>query len=117
MSDLAQRLAGLSPAQRQLLEKRLAGQSRPKAEPIAIVGVACRFPGAPNLMAYWELIRGKHNAAREVPPDRWNVEDFYDPTGEGAGKMAVRWAAFLDRPDQFDPQFFGITPREAARMD
>jgi acyl transferase domain-containing protein/thioesterase domain-containing protein/acyl carrier protein len=116
MSELAQRLAGLSPAQRQLLEKRLA-QQRPTAEPIAIIGMACRFPGAPNLDAYWRLICDRVNTAREVPAERWNLDEFYDATGETPGKMSVRWAALIDNPDQFDPQFFGITPREAARMD
>ncbi len=53
----------------------------------------------------------------EVPADRWDADAFYDATGETAGKMSVRWAAFVDGPDQFDPQFFGITPREAVRMD
>ena len=52
-----------------------------------------------------------------MPADRWNVDEFYDPTGETPGKMSVRWAALIENPDQFDPQFFGITPREAARMD
>jgi acyl transferase domain-containing protein/thioesterase domain-containing protein/acyl carrier protein len=117
MSELAQRLAGLSPAQRQLLEKRLAESTRPTAEPIAIVGMACRFPGAPDLAAYWQLIRDGVNAAREVPAERWNPDEFYDPTGETPGKMSVRWAALVEGHDQFDPQFFGITPREAARMD
>jgi acyl transferase domain-containing protein/thioesterase domain-containing protein/NADP-dependent 3-hydroxy acid dehydrogenase YdfG/acyl carrier protein len=117
MSDLAQRLAGLSPAQRRLLEQRLA-KARPAApEPVAIVGMACRFPGAPDLRAYWRLIREGVSAVTEVPPDRWNADEFYDPTGETPGKMSVRWAALVEGPDQFDPQFFGITPREASRMD
>jgi myxalamid-type polyketide synthase MxaB len=117
MSELSQRLAKLSPAQRQLLERRLEKSRTPAAEPIAIIGMACRFPGAPTLDAYWDLIRDGRNAACEVPPDRWNIDDFYDPTGEVAGKMSVRWAALVDAPGEFDPQFFGITPREAARMD
>ncbi|MCI0492434.1 MAG: SDR family NAD(P)-dependent oxidoreductase, partial [Planctomycetes bacterium] len=117
MSDLAQRLAELSPAQRKLLETRLAKDRHPAAEPIAIIGMACRFPGAPDLTAYWRLIRDGVNAATEVPPERWDPEEFYDPTGETPGKMSVRWAALIHQPDQFDPQFFGITPREAARMD
>ncbi|HEY4233001.1 MAG TPA: type I polyketide synthase, partial [Lacipirellulaceae bacterium] len=116
MSELAQRLASLSPAQRQLLEKRLAEQ-RPASQPIAIVGMACRFPGAPNLEAFWRLIRDQVNTASEVPAERWDLHEFYDASGEVAGKMSVRWAALIDNPDQFDPQFFGITPREAARMD
>ncbi len=116
MSDLAQRLAGLSPAQRQLLEKRLAGQ-RAAAEPIAIVGMACRFPGAPDLEAFWRLITDGRDAVVEIPSERWSADEFFDPTGETPGKMSVRRAALVDNPDQFDPQFFGITPREAARMD
>ncbi|HEY3393633.1 MAG TPA: SDR family NAD(P)-dependent oxidoreductase, partial [Lacipirellulaceae bacterium] len=117
MSDLARRLANLSPAQRQLLERRLEKAHKPTAEPIAIIGMACRFPGAPTLEAYWRLIAEERNAAREVPADRWSADEFYDPTGEAAGKMAVRWAALIDGAAEFDPQFFGITPREAARMD
>jgi acyl transferase domain-containing protein/thioesterase domain-containing protein/acyl carrier protein len=120
MSDLAARVAGLTPAQRKLLEQRLKKQqpaATPTAEPIAIIGMACRFAGAPDLEAYWRLIHEGRSGVSEVPPDRWDADAFYDPTGETAGKMSVRWAAFIEGPDQFDPQFFGITPREAARMD
>jgi len=118
MSDLAARVAGLSPVQRKLLEQRLKSQQQqPAAEPIAIIGMACRFPGAADLNAFWRLIEEGRSAASEVPADRWNAEAFFDATGETPGKMSVRWAAFVDNPDQFDPQFFGITPREAARMD
>jgi acyl transferase domain-containing protein/thioesterase domain-containing protein/acyl carrier protein len=119
MSDLAARVAGLTPAQRKLLEQRLKKQSAapPGAEPIAIIGMACRFAGAPDLEAYWGLIHEGRSGVTEVPADRWDADAFYDPSGETAGKMSVRWAAFIEGPDQFDPQFFGITPREAVRMD
>src|SRR5262245_723887 len=121
MSDLAKRLAGLSSAQRKLLEQRLAKSAPPSppfaAEPIAIIGMACRFPGAPNLDAFWRLICERRTAFCEVPSERWNADEFFDASGETPGKMSVRWAALVDDPDQFDPQFFGITPREAARMD
>lgn len=120
MSDLAARLAGLSPAQRKLLEQRLKRQHSPAipvGAPIAIIGMACRFPGAPNLRDYWRLIEEGRSGVREVPPERWNADAFYDASGEAPGKMSVRWAAFISNPDQFDPQFFGITPREAVRMD
>ncbi len=116
MSDLAQRMASLSPAQRKLLEQRLAGQ-KPQAEPIAIVGMSCRFAGADSLAAYWRVINEGIEAVREVPPDRWDLDEFYDPTGTQSGKMFTKWGGFVDNIDQFDPQFFGIAPREAARMD
>ena len=116
MTDLAERLAGLSPAQRKLLEQRLRSEGR-VAEPVAIVGMACRFPGASDLDAYWRVIRDGIDATSEIPSTRWDVEAFFDPTGEQAGKMSVRWAGLVDEVDQFDPQFFGISPREASRMD
>ncbi|WP_425395471.1 SDR family NAD(P)-dependent oxidoreductase [Aeoliella sp.] len=116
MSDLAQRMASLSPAQRKLLEQRLAGK-KPTAEPIAIVGMSCRFAGAQSLADYWLVIDQGTEAVSEVPPDRWDLEELYDPTGTQSGKMFTKWGGFVDGIDQFDPQFFGIAPREAARMD
>ena len=87
------------------------------AEPIAIVGMACRFPGARNPDEFWRLIREGATPTGEIPPSRWDADEFYDPTGEQAGKMSSRWAGSSTDVDQFDPQFFGIAPREAARMD
>lgn len=116
MSEIAQRLANLSPAKMQLLQQRLQQQPR-IAEPIAIVGMACRFPGAPNLDAYWRLIHERIDATGEIPSTRWDVDGLFDPTGEQTGKMSVRWAGMVEGVEQFDPQFFGISPREASRMD
>ncbi len=119
MSDLAARVAGLSPAQRKLLEQRLkTQQSTPKVSgSVAIIGMACRFPGAASLQEFWRLISEGRSAAAEVPADRWSVDAFFDASGETPGKTSIRWGAFIENPDQFDPQFFGITPREAVRMD
>ncbi len=116
MSDLAKRMASLSPAQRKLLEQRLAGQ-KSQAEPIAIVGMSCRFAGANSLAAYWRVINEGIGAVSEVPNDRWSLDELYDPTGTQPGKMFTKWGGFVDNIDQFDPQFFGIAPREASRMD
>jgi len=87
------------------------------AEPIAIIGIGCRFPGAANPQAFWQLLRDGVDAISEVPAQRFNLEDFFDPNPEIPGKISTRWGGFLDQVDQFDPRFFGISPREAARMD
>ncbi|HTZ16785.1 MAG TPA: type I polyketide synthase, partial [Mycobacterium sp.] len=86
-------------------------------EPIAIVALACRFPGAPDPDAYWELLSGGVDAIREIPDDRFDVDEYYDPDPEAPGKIYTRYGGFLDKIDGFDPEFFGISPREAVWMD
>ncbi|MDR3661343.1 MAG: SDR family NAD(P)-dependent oxidoreductase, partial [Mycobacterium sp.] len=86
-------------------------------EPIAIVAVACRFPGAPNPEAFWEVLSGGVDAIREVPEDRFDIDEFYDPDPETPGKVYSRFGGFLDEIDGFDPEFFGISPREAVWID
>jgi len=86
-------------------------------EPIAIVSLACRFPGAPDPEAYWELLSGGVDAIREIPDDRFDVDEYYDPDPEAPGKIYTRYGGFLDTIDSFDPEFFGISPREAVWMD
>ncbi|HAV77682.1 MAG TPA: beta-ketoacyl synthase, partial [Anaerolineae bacterium] len=85
-------------------------------EPIAIIGLSCRFPQAPNPQAFWELLRNGVDAITEVPSDRWDVDAFHSENPD-PGKITTRFGGFLDNVDLFDPHFFGISPREAARMD
>jgi myxalamid-type polyketide synthase MxaE and MxaD len=87
------------------------------AEAIAIIGIGCRFPGASDTRAFWNLLRNGVDAIREVPADRFNLHDFYDPDPAAPGKIVTRWGGFIEHVDQFDAHFFGISPREAARMD
>lgn len=87
------------------------------SEPIAIIGLGCRFPGASNPEGFWQLLRDGVDAITEVPANRWDANAFYDPNPDIPGKMNTRWGGFLEHVDRFDPQFFGISPREAARMD
>lgn len=86
-------------------------------EPIAIIGIGCRFPGAKNPEAFWQLLHDGVDAITEVPSSRWDVNSFYDPDLATPDKMNTRWGGFLEQVDQFDPQFFGIAPGEAALMD
>jgi amino acid adenylation domain-containing protein/thioester reductase-like protein len=85
-------------------------------EPIAIIGLSCRFPQADSPRAFWELLRNGVDAITEVPSDRWDVDAFHADE-PARGKILTRFGGFLDNVDLFDPAFFGISPREAARMD
>ncbi len=86
-------------------------------EPIAIIAVSCHFPGAPDPEAFWGVLSGGVDAIREVPDDRFDIDEFYDPDPETPGKMYSRFGGFLDQIDGFDPEFFGISPREALWIE
>ncbi|PRQ06870.1 type I polyketide synthase [Enhygromyxa salina] len=86
-------------------------------EPVAIVGLGCRFPGAASPEAFWRLLRDGVDTITEVPLDRWDADRWYDSDPAAAGKAATRWGGFLDHVDRFDPAFFNISPRETREMD
>ena len=109
---LAQALARVKPQ-----APAAPGPAAPAAEPIAIIGMGCRFPGAEGTEAFWRLLRQGEDAIQEVPASRWDVDEFYDPDPDAEGKMVTRWGGFLPHVDEFDADFFGIAPREAAAMD
>ncbi len=122
-TDLQHRLAALSPVKQELLLRHLqqqGGNSRQQdseREPIAIVGMAGSFPGAPSIAEYWKLIREGRNETKVVPNERWPVDALYDSNPDLPGRASAKWACMVDNIDKFDPVFFGIAPREATRMD
>ena len=79
--------------------------------------MACRFPGAPDPDAFWDVLSGGVDAVREIPDDRFDIDEFYDPDPETPGKIYTRCGGYLDGIDGFDPEFFGISPREAVWID
>jgi acyl transferase domain-containing protein/NAD(P)-dependent dehydrogenase (short-subunit alcohol dehydrogenase family) len=87
------------------------------AEPVAIVGIGCRFPAAGDLRALWSLLTNGVDAIGEVPKDRFPLESIYDPTPATPGRISTRWGGFLNNLDGFDAQFFGMAPREAVHLD
>jgi acyl transferase domain-containing protein/acyl-CoA synthetase (AMP-forming)/AMP-acid ligase II/acyl carrier protein len=87
------------------------------AEPVAIVGIGCRFPGADGAQAFWKLLSEGLDTITEVPAARWDVERYYDARPSIPGRMNTRWGGFLEHVDCFDAGFFGISPREARSMD
>jgi acyl transferase domain-containing protein len=99
-------------------QAKLKALEQIRSEPIAIIGMGCRFPGSADTpAAYWNLLRQGVDAIVEVPPDRWNMDAYYDPNPDAPGKSYVRKGGFLSGIDRFDPQFFDISPREAVGMD
>ena len=87
-------------------------------EPLAIVGMSCRFPGGvSDPGSFWQLMVDKRSGIIPVPNYRWNRERWFHPNAEIPSKMITKWAGFVHDFDHFDAQFFGISPREALRMD
>jgi phthiocerol/phenolphthiocerol synthesis type-I polyketide synthase B len=128
MTDISALAAQLSPKARERLMQELiragtavpaeAGIADSAAEPIAVVGVGCRFPGnVTGPESFWELLTNGGDAITEVPADRWDVDAFYDPDPSAPGRMTTRWGGFISDAAEFDAEFFGIAPREAEAMD
>jgi amino acid adenylation domain-containing protein len=122
MSVLLERLGKLTQKQLMLLafdqQRQLEAASQKRAEPIAVIGIGCRFPGGGDgPEAFWNLLREGRDAIREVPSDRWDSDRFFDPDPDAPARMAVRSGGFLDEVGGFDAAFFGISPREALTMD
>jgi myxalamid-type polyketide synthase MxaE and MxaD len=92
-------------------------QIRPGHEPIAIIGIGCRFPQAAGPEAFWRLVRDGVDAIVEIPRDRFDAEALYSSAPGTPGRISTRWGGFLDGLDLFDAPFFGISPREADRLD
>lgn len=86
-------------------------------KPIAIVGMACRFPDADHEDQYWRLLKNGGNAVREVPADRWNSEHYYSEDVKAPNKLNTKWLGAVNNVGAFDNSFFCISPREAKSMD
>ncbi|MGB5744950.1 MAG: SDR family NAD(P)-dependent oxidoreductase, partial [Sedimenticolaceae bacterium] len=98
--------------------RKLEAAEQLQHQPIAVIGIGCRLPGGiegPD--GFWEILLQGVDTAREVPPERWDIDAYYDPDQDAPGKIYTREASFLDQIDLFDPQFFRISPREAAGLD
>ena len=114
--------ADLTPLQRAALalkemRAKLDALQQSRIEPIAVIGIGCRFPQADSPAAFWQLLCNGIDTITEVPADRWDVNQYYDPDVGAPGKIYTRHGAFLSDVDQFDPLLFGIAPREADSMD
>ncbi|MBJ6764419.1 SDR family NAD(P)-dependent oxidoreductase [Myxococcaceae bacterium JPH2] len=99
-------------------ESRLRALEDGRHEPIAIVGMGCRFPGGVSSPeAFRALLTQGRDAVTDVPRERWDVDALHAPELDAPGQLATRRGAFIEGVDAFDAAFFGISPREADRMD
>jgi acyl transferase domain-containing protein/acyl carrier protein len=122
MSDFARKISELSPQKLALLcvelQAALEKQRKQASEPIAVIGLGCRMPGGGNDPAsFWKLLREGVDCTREVPWNRWNPLNFYDPDSKAPGRMYTSRGGFLDVVDRFDSAAFRMSPREAAALD
>ncbi|AFM17524.1 polyketide synthase family protein [Mycolicibacterium chubuense NBB4] len=102
------------------LTARLAAAEKAETEPIAVVGIGARLPGGVgNADEFWQLLLDGGNGVIRVPADRWDADEFYSPDYSVPGTICNREGGFLTswQPDEFDAEFFSISPREAAGMD
>ncbi len=100
------------------LSARLEVAEKVVNEPVAVVGIGCRFPGGVvGPESFWRLLVNGEDAISEVPADRWDAEEFYDPDPLAPGRMTTKWGGFISDVAGFDADFFAISPREAEAMD
>ncbi|KAL4870596.1 hypothetical protein BDV12DRAFT_207611 [Aspergillus spectabilis] len=84
---------------------------------IAVIGMSGRFPGCDDLDGFWELLLQRKDVHQEIPPSRFNINDFHDPTGKIKNAVLTRYGCFLSHPGHFDARFFNISPVESAQID
>lgn len=116
MQDIDEQLRRAAFAVRDMREKLQAEQAKAH-EPIAVIGMGCRFPGAPDISAFWQELLDGTDAIREIPASRWDADELFDPDPDAPGKTTSRWGGLIDDVELFDAEFFGISPREAVSID
>lgn len=112
----------LSPTKRalqaiQTLQAKVEALERAKHQPIAVIGLGCRFPGANNPAEFWDLLQNGKEAITEVPSDRWDLDQYYSSDPNTPGKMLTRYGGFIKNLFEFDAKFFRVSPREALSLD
>lgn len=123
MSDRFELGEDLSPTKRALLalkqmQSKLEALEKAKNEPIAIVGIGCRFPPLCDRPEdFWQLLIEGKSGISEVRCDRWDIDAYYNDDANTPGKMYSRYGGFVPHLQDFDAQFFRISPREAVSLD
>ncbi|WP_030613033.1 SDR family NAD(P)-dependent oxidoreductase [Streptomyces sclerotialus] len=90
---------------------------QPRNAGIAVVGIGCRLPGASDHREFLTNLTERIDAVREIPADRWDASELYDPDRSAPDRSVSKWCGLIDRPYDFDHEFFGVSPREARLLD
>ena len=102
----------------QAARKKIDALEKQQSEPIAIIGLGCRFPGdIDSPEDFWDLLMSGKDTIATIPESRWNSEAYYSPNYDEAGKIITTKGSFFSQVQESDPEFFGISPREAKNMD
>ncbi|WP_433498361.1 SDR family NAD(P)-dependent oxidoreductase [Sphaerimonospora sp. CA-214678] len=109
--------AAPEPVSESVSESDSGSGAGPAVGPIAVIGMAGQYPGAGDLAEFWRNLAAGRDCVTEVPADRWDHTAYYDADRHAPGRTYGRWGGFLDGMDLFDPAFFGISRRDAERMD
>jgi acyl transferase domain-containing protein/NADPH:quinone reductase-like Zn-dependent oxidoreductase len=119
MDDSTKAFAPISAVKLALMAKQVRADNRKilAADPIAIVGMACRVPGADSPDQFWQLLCNGVDTVSTIPNDRWDANSWFDSDLSATAKSTTKSGAFLNQIDSFDADYFGILPREAERMD
>ncbi len=100
------------------LREQLAAEKHKSQEPIAVVSMACRFPGGVSTPEeLWEILDAGRDVVTEIPNSRFDIEPIFDANPEAIGKSYTRWGGFVGDVDGFDAAFFGMSPKEAKSID
>ena len=110
---MARALQAIEKLQAKVLQLQQAG-----SEPIAVIGLGCRFPGGADTPEFfWQLLEQGVDAISPIPADRWDADAYYDQHPETPGKIVTRFGGFVEQLHDFDADFFGIAPKEAVSLD
>ncbi|WP_078449996.1 type I polyketide synthase, partial [Mycobacterium tuberculosis] len=99
-------------------KERTKTVDRTRVTPVAVIGMGCRLPGgidSPDRL--WEALLRGDDLVTEIPADRWDIDEYYDPEPGVPGRTDCKWGAYLDNVGDFDPEFFGIGEKEAIAID
>ncbi|ELS00843.1 beta-ketoacyl synthase [Xenococcus sp. PCC 7305] len=112
----------LSPTKKALLalkqmQSKLGALEKAQHEPISVVGMGCRFPGANNPQEFWQLLANEQDAITQIPAEHWDKDQYYNAQSATPGKICNNYGGFVPHLRSFDASFFRIAPREAASLD